>query len=133
MYVYIYLDSDVYLSLDGVFIPNHGYVLISDIGSDDVTDPTPLLCHTNRSPPNGGPATSGGNWISPTDITVGNINSGDVPGFGRNRGPMEVRLWRTTGTPVEGIYRCEVMDASEILQKVYVGLYNDGGGNVLYV
>ena len=102
--------------------------------SDDVTDPTPLLCHTNRLPPNGWP-NSGGDWISPSNITVGNIIiSGDVPGFGRNRGPMEVRLWRTTGTPVEGIYRCEVMDATDALQTVYVGLYNDdGGGNVLYV
>ena len=134
MYVHIYLDSDVYLSLDGVVIPNHGYVLINDIGFDGTG--TPLLCHTNRPPPNGGPANSGGDWISPTDATVGNINSGDVPGFGRNRGPMEVRLWRQsgTGTPVEGIYRCEVMDATDTLQTVYVGLYNDdGGGKVFYV
>ena len=134
VYVHIYLDSDVYLSLDGGVIPNHGYVVIDNISMpDEVTDPTPLLCHTNRPPPNGEP-NSGGDWISPSDDTVGNINSGDVPGFGRNRGPMEVRLWRATGTPAEGIYRCEVMDASNTLQTVYVGLYNnDGGGNVLYV
>ena len=127
-------DSDVYLSLNGVFIPNHGYVVIDDISmSDEVTDPTPLLCHTNRPPPNGEPY-SGGDWKSPTDMTVGSLNSGTVPGFGRNRVSMLVRLWRTTGTPVEGIYRCEVMDATDTLQTVYVGLYNDdGGGNVLYV
>ena len=133
----IYLDSDVYLSLDGVVIPNHGYVVIDDISMSGVTDPTPLLCHTNRPPPTGVPANSGGDWISPTDITVGALNgpsSGDVPGLGRNRDAMEVRLWRTTGTPAEGIYRCEVMDATDTLQTVYVGLYNDdGGGNVLYV
>ena len=126
-------DSDVYLSLNDVFIPNHGYVVIDDISMSGVTDPTPLLCHTNRPPPSG-TFHSGGDWISPADHTVGNLNSGDVPGFGRNRGPMVVRLWRQSGTPVEGIYRCEVMNASEILQTVYVGLYNDdGGGNVLYV
>ena len=125
-------DSDVYLSLDDVFIPNHGYVFIDDISMSGVTDPTPLLCHTNR--PTGGAIHSGGDWISPSDIIVGNLNSGQVPGFGRNRGPMEVRLWRTTGDPVVGIYLCEVMDATETLQTVYVGLYNDdGGGNVLYV
>ena len=138
MYVHIYLDSDVYLSLDGGVIPNHGYVVIDDISMpDEVTDPTPLLCHTNRPPPNGWP-NSGGNWISPTDVTVGSLigpSSGNVPGLGRNRGPMEVRLWRQsgTGTPVEGIYRCEVMNATDTLQTVYVGLYDDGGGNVLYV
>ena len=80
------------------------------------------------------PANSGGDWISPTDIRVGIIIiSVDVPGFGRNRDAMEVRLWRQSGTPAEGIYRCEVMDATDTLQTVYVGLYNDGGGNVLYV
>ena len=34
VYVHIYLDPDVYLSLDGVVIPNHGYVLINDIDFD---------------------------------------------------------------------------------------------------
>ena len=129
-------DSDVYLSLDGVFIPNHGYVIISDIGSDGNTG-TPLLCNTNRSPPTGD-SHSGGDWISPTNVTLDTLNSNSdtVSGFARNRGPMVVRLWRDSDTypPVEGIYRCEVMDATNSLQTVYVGLYNnDGGGNVLYV
>ena len=133
--MYVHLDSDVYLSLDGVVIPNHGYVLINDIDFDGTG--TPLLCNTNRPPPNGA-SNSGGDWISPTDVTLDTLyyNSDDVSGLGRNRGPMEVRLWRDsdTGTPVEGIYRCEVMDANDTLQTVYVGLYNDdGGGNVLYV
>ena len=128
-------DSDVYLSLNDVFIPNHGYVVIDDISMFGVTDPTPLVCHTNRPPPTGGPANSGGYWISPTNVIVAGLSSSiTVLGFGRNRGPMEVRLWRATGTPAEGIYRCEVMDATDTLQTVYVGLYNDdGGGNVLYV
>ena len=133
MYVHIYLASDVYLSLDDVIIPNHGYVLISDIGFDGNTG-TPLLCNTNRSPPSGA-FHSGGDWISPTNVVVGGLSSSStVPGFGRNRGPMEVRLWQATGDPAVGIYRCEVMNANDTLQTVYVGLYNDdGGGNVLYV
>ena len=127
-------DSDVYLSLDDVFIPNHGYVVIDDISMSGVTDPTPLLCHTNRPPYSGGPH-SGGDWISPTDVIVAGLSSSStVPGLGRNRGPMEVRLWRTNGTPAVGIYQCDVMDDTDTLQTVYVGLYNDdGGGNVLYV
>ena len=40
----IVIQTDVYLSLNGDIIPNHGYVLISDIG---FTDDTALLCHTN--------------------------------------------------------------------------------------
>ena len=39
------LSLDIYLSLKDNIIPNHGYVVISDIGTDD---DTALLCHTNR-------------------------------------------------------------------------------------
>ena len=88
---------------------------ISDIGS---TDDTALLCNTNYD---GTPAT--GNWYAP-DETI--VNGNDVPGVTRNRGPMVVRLKRTTGTPAEGIYHCEVND-TETQQTVYVGLYSDGG------
>ena len=49
-YQYLVSLTDVYLSLDGTVIPNHGYVEISDIGS---TDDFALLCHTNFPPPPG--------------------------------------------------------------------------------
>ena len=101
-------------------------MIISAIGTHGTT---PLLCHTNRAP-TGSPFNSGGNWISPSNITVGQLDSDNVPGFVRNRDPMEVRLWRTTDNhiPAKGIYHCEVMDALEREKTVYVGLYNDGGG-----
>ena len=38
-------STDVYISLNGEVIPNHGYVQISDIG---YSYSTALLCHTNR-------------------------------------------------------------------------------------
>ena len=118
----------IYLSLNDDIIPNHGYVMISDIGS---TDNTALLCHTNRpatlGPPN--KPHSGGDWFAP-DETI--ISGNNVPGLRRNRGPMVVRLYRNngTGTPAEGIYDCVVDDDNIILtpQVVYVGLYNSGGG-----
>ena len=104
--------------------------MISDIGSDGHTG-APLICNTNR-PPHYGMPHSGGDWISPTNITLlrFNVNYYDL-GVGRNRGPMVVRLWRLpyTSHPTEGIYRCEVVDASETLQTVYAGLYySDTGG-----
>ena len=115
-------STDVYLSLNDEVIPNHGYVEISDIGSSD-TDA--LLCHTNRPPPIGD-VSSGGHWFAPDGDRVGNIGS---PGFGRNKAPMLVRLRRTTGTAAdEGIYRCDVNDATETSQSVYVGLYSTGRG-----
>ena len=112
---------DVFLSLNGAVIPNHGYVAISDIGS---TDDTVLLCITNRP----GTPTSG-NWYGPDGTRVDEM---DVPGVTRNRGPMVVRLRRTTGTAHEGIYWCSVEDAASKPQTIYVGLYNTGGGNVWF-
>ena len=117
-------STDVYLGLNGEVIPNHGYVEISDIGSSDTTA---LLCHTNTPADRSGH--SGGNWFAPDEDRVGGLSSTDVPGFGRNRGPMLVRLQRSiSGTPDEGIYWCGVKDATETNQTVYVGLYNTGGG-----
>ena len=119
LYQYLVLLTDVYLSLNDDIIPNHGYVEISRIGS---TDDSALLCHTNR-PPDG--ANSRGDWHAPDGTRVHNS---DVPGVTRNRAAMVVRLWRTSGTPPEGIYQCTIEDATSTLQMVYVGLYNTGGG-----
>ena len=113
----------MYLSLNGEIIPNHGYVEIDDIGSND---PTALLCNTNRGQGSG--RDSGGDWFAPDGTAVGNTANNRVPGFIRNRGPMVVRLIRTPSeTPNEGIYRCDVRDNTNTAQNVYVGLYNNGG------
>ena len=58
--------TDVYLSLNGTVIPNHGHLNISGIGSSDDSS---LLCHTNR------PATLGN---SPMLVRLKNT-SGDPP------------------------------------------------------
>ena len=112
----------VYLSLNGIVIPNNGYVEISDIGSND---DTALLCHTNQPPPPPS-TTSGGDWYGPDGTRV---SGSDVPGFTRNRGAMVVRLKRTGSTPPEGIHRCEITDAELAPQTVYVGLYHTGRGS----
>ena len=119
----------MYLSLNGDNIPNHGYVVISDIGTTN--DGTALLCNTNYLPSN-----NGGSWFVPGGSTVdsfaGLSNSAD---FGRTRGPGLVRLIRNsaattaaTGNATEGIYSCTVQDDTLTEQNVYVGLYNNGGG-----
>ena len=120
-------DSDVYLSLNDVFIPNNGYVIISDIGT--VGDDTALLCHTNHPPPSGS-SHSGGGWFRPDGSEVS--PSGSSVGFRRNRGSMVVRLYRNTATdpPVEGIYYCQIEDDTNTFHIVSVGLYNSVGGNV---
>ena len=105
--------------MNGDVIPNHGYVNISDIGS---TDDTALLCHTNRPPF----VHSGGDWFAPGGTRVSGY---DFSGFYRNRGPMVVRLKQRFHTPAEGIFHCAIRDSTDSLQTVYVGLYNNEGGN----
>ena len=116
----------MFLSLNGDNIPNHGYVVISDIGT---TEGTALLCNTNYLPDGGG--NSGGSWYVPGGSTVSSLSGVSTADFGRNRGPGLVRLIRNfaaTGTPTEGIYSCTVQDDTMTLQTVYVGLYNSGRG-----
>ena len=126
----------VYISLNGVYIPNHGYLMISDIGSSDGDGGgTALICNTNRIAnftvyfSGGMRFHSGGDWHAPDGTIVGDLGSNDVPGFERDRRPMMVRLHRNTatGTPHEGIYYCLVEDNAFTEQTVYVGLYNNGG------
>ena len=98
-------------------------MVISDIGS---TDATALICHTDH--PASDSTNSGGDWFAPDGTKV---TSTAVPGFGRNRAPMMVRLLRNTATgpPSEGIYHCLVEDATLTERTLYVGLFNSGGGS----
>ena len=123
--------TDVYLSLNGIIIPNHGYVPISSIPLNN-NDDTALLCHTNRLPPQEHEKHSGGDWFSPNGTRVGSEGSTNVPGFVRNRSSMAVRLKRTNGAAPEGIYWCSVKDDLGPTWTVYVGLYNNGKGIAIY-
>ena len=126
----IYHSSDVYLSLNDVFILNHGYVIISDIGT--AGDDTALLCHTNHPADTPGGTDgmhSGGDWYRPDQSEVSSGIS--FEGLRRNRGSMVIRLYRNTGTTaVEGIYYCQIEDDTNMAHIVSVGLYNSVGGNV---
>ena len=122
--------ADVYLSLNDVIIPNHGYVVISDIG---FTENTALICNTNRPVINNfNKRHSGGDWYGPSGTRVGGIGSNDVPGFVRTKGRMVVRLLRNTATdpPDEGIYHCVVEDDTTTEHTLYVGVYNSENGKV---
>ena len=107
-------------------------MVISDIG---FSDNTALLCHTNRpainsANPNANP-NSGGDWFAPDGNRIGSPGNTDVPGFERTSGPMLVRLRRSSGTPDEGIYQCDVNDTIKTPQIVYIGLYNTGRGIII--
>ena len=129
LHILVVVVTGVYLSLNGRIIPNRGYVVISDIGT--AGDDTALLCITNRPPPTGS-GNSGGDWVAPDGTRVQSSGNA-VPGIRRNRGVMVVRLYRNTATgpPAEGIYYCQIEDDTDTLQRVHVGVYNDGGGNII--
>ena len=111
--------ADVFLSLNGVVIPNHGYVNISDIGTNDAA----LLCHTTHP----GIHQSEGNWFAPDGTRVFGTR---VPGFKRKRATMVVRLNKLSGTDQpEGIYKCSIKEkeGNSTPKEIYVGLYYTAG------
>ena len=121
------LITGVFLSHRGNIIPNHGYVMISGIGSTSVTA---LTCHTNRPATLNNNTNSGGEWFAPNGTQV---IGDEVPGFRSNRIPKIVRLLRNTGSPSEGIYHCLIENAAMTEQTVYVGLYNSRRGMSIHI
>ena len=62
-----------------------------------------------------------GNWFFPNRTRVS--SNGDQWDIYRTRGHMVVHLHRRRGG-VEGIYRCEIPDAVNIIQTIYIRLYS---------
>ena len=97
--------------------------MLEDIGENDDA----LLCKTNQidemSPI--------GNWFFPNETRV--PSEGVSWDFYRNRGQMVVRLHRRRGGK-EGIYRCEIPDAMNVIQTIYIGVYSASTGewSILY-
>ena len=114
------LFSDVFLSLNGSVIPDHGYVKLSDIGT---TEETALICHTNQPPPDGVKNTLG-EWVSPEEYSIGRTGT-----------PGSVSLMRNLAqTPEQGMYLCVIQDMSRFSAvEVYVGLYQTGEGTVCVI
>ena len=65
-----------------------------------------------------------GNWFFPNGTRV--PSKGDIY---RNRGQMVVRLNRIRGGE-EGIYHCEIPDAMNVIQTIYIGVYTASTGKV---
>ena len=98
--------------------------MLEDIGEDDDA----LLCITNytaccRSDDTGRPAL--GQWFFPNGTRV--PSSAHRWDFFRTRGQMVVHLHRRRGG-VEGIYRCEIPDAMNVTQTIYIRVYSASTG-----
>ena len=66
-----------------------------------------------------------GNWFFPNGTRV--PSSGQRWDFHRTRGQMVVILQRRRGGE-NGIYRCEVPDATNVAQTIYIGVYTGSPG-----
>ena len=82
-----------------------------------------LFCVTDlrnccRHPYTGEIGNAIGNWFFPNETIV--PSSGNIY---RTRGRMMVKLHHRRGG-VNGIYRCEIPDAMNIIQTIYIRLYS---------
>ena len=111
--------------LRGTPYQNNSIVTLEDIGEGD---DDALLCKTNQtaccqSSDTGSHAL--GHWYFPNGTKV--PGSSDQWDFSRTRGQMVVLLHRRRGGE-EGIYRCEIPDAMNINQTIYIGVYSTSTG-----
>lgn len=129
----IHCSVGVFLSLRGTLIPNNSYVDINEIGaggSGGLNDIEGLLCRTNKMDCCGSGQVPGGgtlgHWFFPNGTVVGSKSSNMLTGrtdfFFRNRFQSVVRLLRE-GHPLEtGFFHCEVPDANNVNQSLYVNV-----------
>ena len=128
-YLYVHLSNagHVKFSLRCLAHQNNSLVTLEDIGDSD----NALLCMTDRSACCRHPAI--GNWFFPSGVRV--PGNGDSSGdLWRTRGHMVVQLNRIGGGK-NGIYRCEIPDAMNVTQTLYIGVYRASTGEwyVLFI
>ena len=107
--------------LNGVTIPNDGYILVSDVGEDDGG----LLCYTDRS---GCCRNIDGvaqeEWYFPEAgglIPIEGVQIGDKF-FYRNRDTGIVRLNHRGDPPERSRFHCEIPNAYGVIVTLYVNI-----------
>ena len=123
LWLLCFVLSGVSLSLNGLTIPNEGYVLVTDI-ADGAGG---LLCHTDRSDCcRASDGLAQGHWYLPDRSQVGSYTEEDTGPprnfFSRNRGAGIVRLNRFGNPPERGRFRCEVPNAADDTVTMYVNI-----------
>ena len=115
----------MWFSLNGTTYQNNSIVTLEDIGEGDDA----LLCMTNLT------ACCGpgfmwlykSGWFFPNGTTVASF--GDLY---TTRDQMSIHLNRRRGG-VEGIYRCDIPDATNVIQTIYIGVYTASTGEFYYL
>ena len=123
MTVFSFLCAGVRFWLRGTTYQNNSLVTLEDIGEGGDA----LLCVTDQTaccqPPYTDPLESGaiGNWFFPNGTRIS--SSGSQWDFHRTRGLGVILMQRRRGG-VNGIYSCEIPDATNVTQTVYIGVYS---------
>ena len=129
--VFSFLCAGVRFWLRGTIYQNNSIVTLEDIGEGDDA----LLCVTDltaccRPPFTGqGPAYISapvGNWFFPNETRI--PSSGNQWDFHRTRGLGVILMHRRRRGGVNGIYSCEMPDATNVTQTVYIGVYSRTDG-----
>ena len=103
----------VRFSLRGTVYQNNSLVTLEEIGERDDA----LLCVTD--------GLLLGHWFFPNGSRL--PSSGQQWDFFRARDRSMVRMHRRRGG-VSGIYRCEIPDAMNVTQTIYIGVYTGSTG-----
>ena len=99
---------------------------LSDIGGND-DDPEALLCHTNNTDCCRAAQGLHGDWYFPGGIRVGSLTENNAANrfiniFTRSRDLSVVRLNRYGSPPQRGRFYCEVINANNVNQTIYVNI-----------
>ena len=115
--------------LNGTTYQNNSIVTLEDIGEGGdallcITN-QPAFCQTSNT---GDVEKFVGNWYFPNGTRLpGDTTNGEEWDFFRTRGQMVIRMNRRRGG-VEGIYRCEICNATNVTQAIYIGVYSASSG-----
>ena len=117
-----YQLSGVGLTLNSMNLTNNGIVTITDIG----TGAAALVCTTTYTPCCTS-ANQEAQWYFPSGTLVPNYPA--LP-YQRTRGtnPGRVILHRYSEATTTGIFRCDIPDASGVIQSLQVGIYDRSTG-----
>ena len=116
--------SDVRFLLNGRTYQNNSVVALEDTGEGSDA----LFCITEqmaccRPPYTGEMGPDIGNWFFPNGTRIYTPGEGTDWDFYRTRGEMVVLMHRKGGGE-DGIYRCEIPDAINVTQTIYIGVYS---------
>ena len=114
--------SAVGLTLNSMNHANNSIVTRTDIGTNSAA----LLCTTTLPGccSSSNPETQ---WVLPNGSPLS--NDGNLPYYRtRSRNPPTVLLHRNPQGTTTGIFRCDIVDASGALQRMFVGIYDSGTG-----